>query len=144
MRRRKMSDEENKNTDEKKHNDILAELALLPPKVRMVIEIMKNEKTNMREAYKRVYTGGEGGYNKFSARWNKKIKNILHTSTIEDIMLEEAKNVNWDWILAYCYSQVNSQDLDDKERVKVLEIMVKALERKEKSNAVTQPIEDEL
>jgi len=59
-------------------------------------------------------------------------------------MLEEAKNVNWDWILAYCYSQVNSQDLDDKERVKVLEIMVKALERKEKSNAVTQPIEDEL
>jgi hypothetical protein len=125
-------------------SNILLEMALLPPRVREVIDIIRKEKTTVLDAYRRVYEGGDSGYKKFISRWGKKIKAILQSVMVEDVMLDEAKNVNWDWILAYCYSQVNSQNLDDKERVKILEIMVKALERKEKSSAVTQPIEDEL
>ena len=105
---------------------------------------MRREGVSLREAYRRVYGGGDAAYNRFRRRWRQYIDNIIQGVRAENVMLNEAKNVNWDWILAYCYSQVKSAELDDKERVKILEIMVKALEKKEKSSSSQSSLEDEI
>jgi len=126
------------------YSKMLLALSVLPPKVREVIYVMRREGVSLREAYRRVYGGGDAAYNRFRRRWRQYIDNIIQGVRAENVMLNEAKNVNWDWILAYCYSQVKSAELDDKERVKILEIMVKALEKKEKSSSSQSSLEDEI